>query len=229
VWSDLGFSAGIKTEGGGEIDTSGAHCLKLGLRRENQLHNRKRRGNLPIVMANPPDVCPPDVLSATLASIDVSLAYCLHHEHTTQAQDSSYSEFDHFQREFPHLSIDPNLKATVQPETSSLMPGHSIWLDTILHGTSFQPLESQIPHTPGNGLDPSSDEYFRLFELGMQRLVISNSIKDPKIQVSKDATLKSLPDIAPAIFNSGHREVSCFLPVTVSEVLIPFRQSISEE
>ena len=180
-------------------------------------------------MTNPPDVCPPpDVLSAALASISVSLEYFIHDEHMTQAQDLFNFEFDFLQNEFPYLTFESNFETSMQPEILSSMPGY-IWPETVRHETSSQSLKSQIPHTPGNRPDPAHDEFFQLLELGMQRLVISNSIKDPKIRVSKDATLKSLPDIAPAVFNTGHREVSLFSAVIAFEVLIPFRQLISEE
>jgi hypothetical protein len=46
----------------------------------------------------------------------------------------------------------------------------------------------------------------------MQRLIISNTIKDPNFRVSEDTTLGSLPDLAPAVFKVGHQEVSVLSP-----------------
>lgn len=159
-------------------------------------------------MANPPDVCPPpDVLSATLVSINVSLEYCLQDENMIQTQDFVDYGFGISQRNLPDLlTFESSAEATLQPEISSSMPGN-IWLDTMHHETLSQSLESHIFHTSGSRPNPSCDDFFQLFELGMRMLVISNPIKDPKTRIFKDATLKCLPDIAPAAFNAGHREV----------------------
>jgi hypothetical protein len=131
------------------------------------------------MMANPPDVHPPpDVSSVTLASIDISLEYYLHHELLSPGE-------------------------TVQPETLSFRRR--------IYGASSQLLESQIVQTPMDRSGPAADEYFRLLELGLQKLFVSNSTKDPKVRVSNDTILKSLPLVAPAVFSPGYREVRFFL------------------
>jgi hypothetical protein len=77
------------------------------------------------------------------------------------------------------------------------------------HDEGFhEAIGSQFSCISGDGSDPSLEEVLRLFDLGIQRLVISNSIKDPTISVSQQATLKSLADISPAVFDLGYRDVS---------------------
>jgi hypothetical protein len=62
--------------------------------------------------------------------------------------------------------------------------------------------------TLGQELSIPCEQRLRLLEIGIQRLFISSSIKDPTIRVSKQASTKSLTDMFPAVFSPRYRDVS---------------------
>ncbi|KAJ5229616.1 hypothetical protein N7489_010324 [Penicillium chrysogenum] len=197
IWSDLGFSVEIKT-GAGEycIGTSGTHCLELGLRRGWPIHNHKTGRTLPSMMTNPPDACPPPGVSiATLASIDVWLEYRFQGKDIPQSQDPSELE----------VGLGQGSSVFHGPQRPETMTEVAI-LQAVHDEDFHEAIGSQFSCISGDGSDPSLEELLRLFDLGIQRLVISNSIKDPTISVSQQATLKSLADISPAVFDPGYRD-----------------------
>lgn len=200
IWSDLGFSVELKTSARGYcIDTSGFHCLKLGLRRECRVRNHTTGRTLPSSIINPPDTCPPPgVPVATLASIDIRLEYRFHAKDISQSQDCSNLESG-------LLGQQPFVGAS-SPVLDRMAE------DPMLHPThdedSSEVLGPQTACISGDGSDPSWEELFRLLDLGIRRLVISNSIKDRVIRVSQQDTIKSLGDISPAVSNPEYRAVS---------------------
>lgn len=149
-------------------------------------------------MTNPPDVCPPPgVPVATLASIDIRLEYRVHAKDISQPQDCSNMEIG-------LLGQEPSVGASSQvldrmAEAAMLHPTHD---------EDSEALGPQTACISGDGSDPSWEELFRLLDLGIRRLVISNSIKDRAIRVSQQDTIKSLADISPAVFNPAYRDVS---------------------
>lgn len=200
IWSDLGFSVELKTSARGYcIDTSGFHCLKLGLRRECRVRNHTTGRTLPSSIINPPDTCPPPgVPVATLASIDIRLEYRFHAKDISQSQDCSNLEIGVLEQEPFVGASSPVLDRMAE--------------DPMLHPThdedSSEVLGPQTACISGDGSDPSWEELFRLLDFGIRRLVISNSIKDRAIRVSQQDTIKSLGDISPAVSNPEYRAVS---------------------
>lgn len=200
IWSDLGFSVELKT-GAREycIDTSGFHCLEIGLRRGYRIRNHTTGRTLPSSMTNPPDACPPPgVPVASLASIDVWLEYRFQAKDKSQAQNCSKLEVSLLGQE-PSVVASPQVLERMA-EAVILQPMHD-------EGSS-EDLGSQTACISGDGSDPSCEGLFRLFDLGIQRLILSNSIKDPTICVSQHATTRSFADIFPAVFDPGYRDVS---------------------
>ncbi|CAG8176370.1 unnamed protein product [Penicillium nalgiovense] len=206
IWSDLGFSVELKA-GAREycIDTSGTHFLELGLRRGYQIQNHTTGRTLPSMMTNPPDAFPPPgVPVAILTSIDVRLEYRFQGKDIPRPQDRS--ELDVGLGQGSSVFPGPQLLGTMT-EVAILQPVHD-------QGSS-EAIGSQFSCISGDGSDPSFEELLRLFDLGIQRLVISTSIKDPTISVSQQATLKSLADISPAVFNPGYRDAMNQRGVTI--------------
>ncbi|KAF4766088.1 hypothetical protein N7455_005648 [Penicillium solitum] len=198
IWSDLGFSVELKTGARGYyIDTSGFHCLELGLRRECRVLNHTTGRTLPSSMTNPPDVCPPPgVPVATLASIDIRLEYRFHAKDISQSQDYPNLEIGLLGQE---LSVGASSRVLDRmAEAPMLHPTHD--------EDSSEALGPQTACISGDGSDPSWEKRFRLLDLGIRRLVICNSIKDRTIRVSQQDTIKSLADISPAVFNPAHRD-----------------------
>ena len=150
------------------------------------------------MMTNPPDACPPPGVSiATLASIDVWLEYRFQGKDIPQSQDPSELE----------VGLGQGSSAFPGPQRPETMTEIAI-LQAVHDEDLHEAIGSQFSCISGGGSDPSLEELLRLFDLGIQRLVISNSIKDRTISVSQQATLKSLADISPAVFDPGYRDVS---------------------
>ncbi|KAJ5373384.1 hypothetical protein N7517_005390 [Penicillium concentricum] len=204
IWSDVGFSVELKT-GAREycIDTSGFHCLELGLRRECKMRNSTTGRALPSSMTNPPDARPPTgVPVATLASIDVQLEYIFQPRRIPQVQEYFKLKVGLLGQESstfcsPRLLETMADVAILQREDPTEIPG------------------SQSSCISGDESDPSCEELFRLFNLGVQRLFISNSIKDPTIRVPQQVTIKSLAGISPAVFDPGYRDAMNQRGVTI--------------
>lgn len=200
IWSDLGFSVELKTGARGYyIDTSGFHCLELGLRRECRVLNHTTGRTLPSSMTNPPDVSPPPgVPVATLASIEIRLEYRFHAKNISQSQDYPNLEIGLLGQE---LSVGASSRVLDRmTEAPMLHPTHD--------EDSSEALGPQTACLSGDGSDPSWEKRFRLLDLGIRRLVICKSIKDRTIRVSQQDTIKSLADISPAVFNPAYRDVS---------------------
>jgi hypothetical protein len=57
---------------------------------------------------------------------------------------------------------------------------------------------------------PSSQrDLLRLFDLALQRLVVSNTIVDSAVHISNPFAIESLSSMMPVTFNAQYREVSC--------------------
>ncbi|KAF9244802.1 hypothetical protein LCP9604111_7194 [Penicillium roqueforti] len=91
-------------------------------------------------------------------------------------------------------------------ETKILLPMHD--------ENSYAAVRQQTVRISGKR-SPSSEELFRLFDLGIQRRIISNSIKDPTVSVSQKSTIKSFADIFPAVFDPGYRDAMNQRGVTI--------------
>ncbi|KAJ9491083.1 hypothetical protein VN97_g2149 [Penicillium thymicola] len=198
IWSDLGFSVEPKAAARGYcIDTSGFHYIELDLRRECRVRNHTTGRNLPSSMTNPPDACPPhSVPVATLASIDIRLEYRFHTKHISQSKGCPDLEIGLLGQE---PSVDTSSQVLDRlAEAAVLHPTHD--------KDSPEALGLQTACISGDGSDKSWEELFRLLDLGIRRLIISNSIKDRAIRVSQPDTIKSLADISPAVFNSAYRD-----------------------
>lgn len=159
-------------------DTPSFHSIELGLRRDHRIHNTIKGWNLPKLMTNPPEVCPPHgVPVATLSSIDVRLEYCLRVAKATTA----------------HL---------LEERVVQVIPGQ-IHGETCLK--AFGPWPSHISE---HRLGLSHEEALQLFELGFQNLVVSRPTKHPSIRTVKQTIEKCLMDLSPAVFNLQYRDVS---------------------
>lgn len=150
-------------------------------------------------MTNPPDACPPPgVPVATLASIDIRLEYRFNAKDISQSQDCSNLGIG-------LLGQEPSVGASSQVldrMTEAAMPHPTHDED------SSGALGPQTACISSDRSDPSCEELFRLLDLGIRRLVISDSIKDRTIRVSQQDTINSLTDISPAVFNPAYRDVS---------------------
>ncbi|KGO68481.1 hypothetical protein PITC_071060 [Penicillium italicum] len=207
IWSDLGFSVELKTGGCGHgIDTSGLNCLELALHRECRVRNNTTGRTLPSSMTKPPDACPPSgVPVATLASIDIQVEYRFQAKDIPRARDCSKLEIDLLGQE---QSVGVGFQGLARMAKAATLHGEG----------SSETLESQTACISGDKSEPSCEELFRLFDIGIQRLVISNSIKDPTIRVSQQDTIKSFADISPAVFDLGYRDAINQRGVTIPTI-----------
>lgn len=57
-------------------------------------------------------------------------------------------------------------------------------------------------------VNSSLDCFLQLLDLGLQKLIISTSSRSARIRIVGKDTLQNLPQLLPAIFNPGYREVS---------------------
>jgi hypothetical protein len=149
-------------------------------------------------MTNPPDAClPTGGPVAILASIDVWLEYNFPAKNIPQAQD--YSELEvGLLKQVPSAFRRPRpLETGAGGANLQVVPSEGF----------SEVLGSQSCCISENQSNPSCDEPFRLFDLGIQRLIISNSIKDPTIRVPQNGTIKSLADLYPVVFDPGYRHV----------------------
>ncbi|KAJ5326007.1 uncharacterized protein N7506_009109 [Penicillium brevicompactum] len=206
VWSELGFSASLLDEGVEQFATSGTHRINISLRKDNIPPVCKNQMRLPSAMVNPPHACPPqNVSAATLASVDISLEYCFHEEQMFRTPDSYGCELQPFQSGVPSVEFELELEAIAEPQLPD--PEHgSVWLEEMHCKESARHIKPQAYCTDMGKFDKYSDDLLQLFEFGFQRLIVSKRVRNPEIQVSSEASLSSLPDIAPSIFKSGYRE-----------------------
>lgn len=203
IWSELGFSAVLHTEGDKGTDVSEAPNLRVGLHRKYQRHDHSSRRTLPIAMANPPDVCPPeDMVTANLASVDITMEFCFHDEHMPRAKRCFDREKNFIRRKPPDIGLGSIPEATDGLTVPFPIPKDG-WPKEMHQDMLSQDLRAQMRHISVDGPGLSNEEFAQLFELGMQKLIISNTTKAP----TKEKTLNSLPNIAPAIFKAGYREV----------------------
>ncbi|OQE36081.1 hypothetical protein PENCOP_c012G02060 [Penicillium coprophilum] len=201
IWSDVGFSVELKTSAYECcIDPSGFHCLELGLRRGCNMRNHTTGRTLPSSMTNPPDACPPTgVPIAKLASIHVRLEYILQPKSISSVREYSKLEIGylgqessalHSPQEMPDVSISQHEHPSETPGAQSCMSG----------GRSYS----------------SHEELHRLFDVGIENLVTSNSIKDPTIRVSsRQVTINSLIDFSPVVFDPRYRDAMNQRGVTI--------------
>ncbi|CAG8393821.1 unnamed protein product [Penicillium salamii] len=209
LWSELGFSALLSTGGVGEADIPGKYTFSIGLRKQHPKQDHKRHWTLPTVMVSPPEISPPrDVSTATLVSVDISLEYCFHEGDISQTSNPFISQVE-FARRNPSSFSSSGFELELQAMTEARLPETSfepVWLEEVLPDALFQHLGPQVQHK--SVIEPviPHGALQRLFELGIQRLMISNKIRDPEILVSDGASLISLADFAPVVFKLGHRE-----------------------
>ena len=215
VWSELGFSAVLGTAAVGEIDVPGTYHFNLGLHKQHIVQDHKKHRGLPSSMANPPEISPPrETPTATLASVDISLEYCLYEKDIPQHSHSLVSGLVFNQR--GSLSVSPfNLELELQGMAQPRLPGTDcdfVWLEETLHEALPHHTEPRIHHTPTVEPPTSHGALQRLFEIGMERLMTSKRPRDSEIFILEGASLASLAEIAPVVFKPGYREVSPKLP-----------------
>ncbi|KAJ5747796.1 uncharacterized protein N7511_009492 [Penicillium nucicola] len=172
IWSDLGFSASLKTEddkhwAAGNNSRFRPRCLTLGLRRECGRAIHSKRWILPAVIINAPDACsPPGIPALTLTSIDMHLEYRFHADNLSHSQQSN--------RDTDPFEQDPSVIAVIQTLDESMdyiVPVRKP--DDIMSQAKQSEILTQI-----SGNQRSQSDFVRLFDLGLQRFVIANTRKD---------------------------------------------------
>lgn len=164
-------------------------------------------------MANPPDVCPPEgIVTVNLTSVDIFMEFCCFHGMQMSRVKRCFDpERNFIEMKPPYIGLGSDPEATTAGLTAPYPIPKDGWPKELHQDLLSQDLRTQMPHTSVDGSGPSNEEFSQLFELGIQKLIVSNTIKAPTIRVSKENTIKSLPEVAPAIFKAGYREVSSSL------------------
>ncbi|KAJ5191034.1 uncharacterized protein N7498_010019 [Penicillium cinerascens] len=210
VWSNLGFTIILKTRGSDKhTDNCIAHCFTFGLCRATRRLNPTKGRALPDVLRHPPDAhAPPDVPTISLASIDVYAEYTFPHpkENTCRTIQYNVGPLNQLQLPFPFAGCYYPVNAkTFEVAAISLSPVKAA-MPSAKHYTFLEnhALGQLLPpHVP---LDCTSEVMLRLMDLGLRKLIISPTTKDRQIKVVGENTLKSLSNLAPAVFNPGYRE-----------------------
>ncbi|KAJ6012737.1 hypothetical protein N7522_003092 [Penicillium canescens] len=198
IWSDLGFSARLKTQeredgDARKSDNCAPLSLKLGLRREPRKASHRKRWTLPAVMVDAPDACPPPGIPAlVLTSLDICLEYGFHVESMAHSQSSNF-DIDLFEQ-------DPSVIAAIE--------GFDETMDHVIAASDPDDVMSQTTQADkfAQFSPPSQRDLLRLFDLALQRLVISNTIVDSAVHISNHFTLESLSSMIPVAFNAQYRE-----------------------
>jgi len=87
----------------------------------------------------------------------------------------------------------------------SLSPGEPV-MSSVEHNTFFSEHGLEQTLQQYRRTDNTLGAMLRLFDFGLQKLIITTTTKDRQIKVVGEDTLKSLSDLAPAVFNPGYRE-----------------------
>lgn len=212
AWSNLGFTIILKTRGSDKhTDNCIAHCFTFGLCRATRRPNPTKGRTLPDVLRNPPDAhAPPDVPTISLASIDIYAEYTYPQpeENTCRMTQYNVGPLSQLQLPFPFAGCYYPVKAKTFEAAARPLSSHEAAMPSAKHCTFLEnhALEQHLPsHVP---VDCTSEIMLRLIDFGLRKLIISPTTKDRQIKVVGENTLKSLSNLAPAVFNPGYREVS---------------------
>ncbi|KAJ5610352.1 hypothetical protein N7510_007071 [Penicillium lagena] len=217
IWSSLGYTAMLKD--GTSVtnpDMYRDRCLVFGLCKKDETSPLRKRWTLPDAIKNPVDAHPPvGVRTVYLTSVDIFLDYSYCAEHSPR-QEWQYTFAARAQTQFYSVIPAPfsryPYRSDFEPQSPS-MPGYTV--DSPLSSQSSHSSFSQTSHSPRTDYTTirKSQELLRLFDFGLQRLILSGFVKDPQVLVSGQETLHTLSGIAPAVFNRGYREVRVFFSI----------------
>ncbi|KAJ5320347.1 hypothetical protein N7508_000630 [Penicillium antarcticum] len=222
IWSDVGFSARLETEErkGADLGNSnnpGPHSIKLGLRRVPGRTIHRRRCTLPVMMINAPNACPPPGIPALiLTSLDIRLEYGSHAENASHPQHSNF-DTDLSEQDLSIFAVIQALDETMDhiiPASESDNP-----MSRATQGETL--FQFSRTHTSQRG-------FLRLFDFGIQQLVISNTIKDSACYISNQSTRKSLSTLVPGVFNPAYREAMNQRAVSIPSITKSISSMIKE-
>jgi hypothetical protein len=130
-----------------------------------------------------------------LTSLDVCQEYGFHVDSVAHSQ---YSNFD-----IDLFEQDPSVIAVIEV--------HDETMDHVISASDPDDAMSQATQAEKSAQfsPPSQRDLLRLFDLALQRLVISDTIVDSAVHISKHFTIESLSSMMPVAFNGQYREVSC--------------------
>ncbi|KAJ6031204.1 hypothetical protein N7540_001936 [Penicillium herquei] len=197
VWSELGFTVTCK---GHKIytkpDFSEESCLILGLCREVFKPVIEKARNLPAVLQNLPEIPPPQAMPViSLATIEIFMKY----NYSSQTEESYYaSDLIFGCEEEPPSSFQSGLppQAPYTDQMTTLGSSSLVYFQELVQNQA-------IPHEYDT--DQFSESFLDLMDFGLQRLIVSPSLKIPHIQAHGDS-LQNLRELAPAVFNTKYRE-----------------------
>ncbi|KAJ5812237.1 hypothetical protein N7474_008538 [Penicillium riverlandense] len=236
IWPSLGYTAMLKDcTSVTNLDMSRDQCLVFGLCKQDEASPLRKRWTLPDAIQNPVDVYPPTgVRTVFLTSVDIVLDYSYCAEHSPR-QEWQYTFAAGGQPQLYSLIPAPSFQYRYHPDTNSPFEPQR---PSISGYIMESPLSSQSSHSSFSQTSrcPRTDyttirisqELLRLFDFGLQRLILSGSIKDPQVLMPGQETLHTLSDIAPAVFSRGYREVSIFLSVQHTPQYLTVEQAINQ-
>jgi hypothetical protein len=219
-----------------DLDMYRDQCLVFGLCKMDETSPLRKRWTLPDAIQNPVDAHPPaGVRTVCLNSVDIFLDYSYCADHSLR-QEWQYTFAAGVQTQFYSLISAPFSRHPYHPDTNSPSEPQS---GSMSGYTMDSPLSSQSSHSSFSQTSRSprtdyttiriSQELLRLFDFGLQRLILSGFIKDPHVLEPGQEPLHTLSEIAPAVFNRGYREVRVFLSIQQKPSISQSnRQSTSE-
>ncbi|KAJ5725782.1 uncharacterized protein N7483_007139 [Penicillium malachiteum] len=152
--------------------------------------------NLPAVLQNLPDIPPPQAIPViSLSTIEIFMEY----NYLTQTKNSfDTSELIFGSEEEPPSPFQDRLPSQA-PYTDPVIALGSTSLN------DFQELVQNDAICHEYDTNKFSDSFLDLMDFGLQRLIVSPSLKTSHIQTHGDS-LQNLRELAPAVFNSKYRE-----------------------
>lgn len=223
IWSDLGFSIAFKRhDDTKDTDSSRVHYIKFGLCRDTKATNSERGRPLPNVLRNPPNAhAPPDVPAISLAAIDVCAEYGYPH----RGQNGCSPTYQHHRQTSQLEWIFPRTECRWPMHMDSFevagfpLAPHEHGTSSVRQNTFFPSHGMESPSSQYDSNDNSSEVMLRLIDFGLRKLIVSPKARDRQIKIVGEDTLKSLSDLAPAVFSQGYREVSLiFYPMRRTEL-----------
>jgi hypothetical protein len=223
VWSDLGFNIAFKRhDDTKDTDSSRVHYIKFGLCRDTKATNSARGRPIPNVLRNPPNAhAPPDVPAISLAAIDVCAEYGYPH----RGQNGCSPTYQHRRQTSQLEWIFPRTECRWPMHMDSFevagfpLAPHEHGTSSVRQNTFFPSHGMGSPSSQYDSNDNSSEVMLRLIDFGLRKLIVSPKARDRQIKIVGEDTLKSLSDLAPAVFSQGYREVSLiFYPMRRTEL-----------
>lgn len=174
------------------------------------MKNSIKGPGLPAILHDPPDAhAPPGVPAITLVSIDIHLEYKYPPPPKGEFCDLLAYNIDTIM-DFGQWHYRPKIENfTVATLT---VPAHESGSTNTDHGGNHLGTSStnQLMHDDHNieSVNSTIDRFLQLLDLGLQKLIISRRSRSAGIRTVGKDTLQNLPQLLPAIFNPGYREVS---------------------